>query len=74
MTKRWNTLRLAYYGAGFGVAYTLISGLPNFDPSSWQTTADFWYWLIGASIGGAIGGAGLFALVSGARNLFLRAK
>lgn len=74
MTKRWNTLRIAGYGAAIGVVYALVSDLPKSDPSGWQMTADFWPWLIGKAFGGAVGGATLFALVSGVRNLVLRAK
>lgn len=45
MTKRWNTLRIAGYGAAIGVVYALVSDLPKSDPSGWQMTADFWPWL-----------------------------
>jgi hypothetical protein len=63
--KRWNTLRASLIGAAFGAIYTAFdSTLWNLDPS--EISASF--------IGGSIGGAALFAIVSGLRNLLVGKK
>lgn len=63
--QKWNTTRIAICGAAIGGVYTLAK-LGVGDP----------YLHIGESIaamfGGALGGAALFAMVSGVRNMFIR--
>lgn len=71
MTKRWNTYKIAGWGLVFGglysaIKYTLEDGLPR--------GAEGIVYIISYLGGGAIGGALLFAVVSGVRNLILRAK
>jgi hypothetical protein len=68
MTTRWNTQRIALYGALVGVALPFFRALIERDPG--ETDAD-WAGLI---FGSALGGAILFAVVSGARNLIRRAR
>lgn len=73
MTKRWNTLRIALWGLFLGPLYSFAKAY--FDgtlPRVWD--ADGLAYILGGLIGGALGGAALFALVSGVRNLILRAK
>lgn len=61
--KRWNTIKIASWGTGFGAVYGFATA-----------NASDWAYLGGSIFGGALGGAALFALVSGLRNLILRAK
>ncbi|HTE38455.1 MAG TPA: hypothetical protein VK630_18105 [Reyranella sp.] len=68
MIKRWNTVRIAVWGAAFGVLYTLMRKVVE------QGTLPSDAYFYGGIFGGAVGGAMHFALVSGARNLVLRAK
>lgn len=67
--KRWNTLRLAAWGAGAGLIYGAIQGA-----LLWSLGGDYQARAIGQLIGGLVGGAALIALVSGLRNLILRAR
>lgn len=65
--KRWNLLYAAGLGALFGAAFSVFSAFNDnalSDPS----------YIAGAVIGGALGGAILFGLVAGVRNLIFRAK
>lgn len=61
-TEQWNTLRLAMIGAGFGIAYSSL------DTELWKLQSGE---IFASLIGAAIGGAALFAIVSGLRNLFV---
>lgn len=73
MTKRWNTARIAIWGAVLGPIYLLIqASIDRHMPETWSL--DSIIYLISFLGGGALGGAALFALVSGVRNLILRAK
>jgi hypothetical protein len=70
MTKRWDTLRIALWGAAFGVAYSAIKlTIDGFATLNSDSLA-----YAGGLFGGAVGGAAIFAIVSGMRNLILRAK
>lgn len=69
MPKRWNTLRLALYGAIAGLGFAAIKSAPL-----WSLGGDYQARAIGQLIGGAAGGAAIVALVSGVRNRVLRAK
>lgn len=64
---RWNLLRAALYGAICGVVYSLFT--------VWQDGRAYpvEYW-IGVMLGGVIGGAVIFGLVAGLRNLVMRAR
>ena len=62
ITERWNTARIALAGAVIGIVYTSI------DSGLWQLQVGE---IVGSLICGAIGGAALFAIVSGLRNLFV---
>ena len=62
ITERWNTVRIALAGAVFGIIYSSI------DSELWQLKVDE---IVASLIGAAIGGAALFAIVSGLRNLFV---
>ena len=64
--KRWNLLKAAGIGATFGVIYSVA--LIIFSPQGDTSFA------VGRVIGGAAGGAVLFGLVAGLRNLVVRAK
>lgn len=63
--KKWNTPRLALYGAFVGAAFILIRGYiePSYAPVEFN---------VGEVVGGAVGGAALVAIVSGVRNMFVR--
>lgn len=65
--KKWNLLYATGFGALFGVGFSLY-GVFN------DTTPLDPVYIAGAVIGGALGGAILFALLAGARNLIFRAK
>ncbi len=66
--KRWNTLRLSGFGALAGLAYGFYMSLPF-----WGWGTEFDVHAVGSLPGGIAGGAALVALVSGLRNLILRA-
>jgi hypothetical protein len=68
-TKRWNTLRLASYGACAGLAYGFYTSLPL-----WGRGEEFDAQAVGALVGGVAGGAALVALVAALRNLILRER
>ena len=63
--KKWNTSRLALYGAFGGLAYAVFNHAANWGVQPVTST-------IGGLVGGAVGGAALIATVSGIRNLFIR--
>ncbi len=63
--KKWNTRRLALYGAFFGLAYAVFDIAANWGVQPVLFT-------IGGLLGGAVGGAALLASASGIRNLFIR--
>lgn len=67
---RWNTLKAAGWGLLAGGVWQLGRMLVAAEPVVGDRLATS----VGEVIGGAIGGAALFALVAGARNLLLRAK
>jgi hypothetical protein len=69
MIKRWNTLRLALYGACVGALWAAFQSAPL-----WRLGGDYTARAIGHLIGGAAGAAALVAIVSGTRNLLLHAK
>ena len=66
--KRWNTMRAALIGAVCGIVYAVVRIVLGSGP--WTT--DQLSYHFGGLIGGAVGGAALFAAVSGVRNLILR--
>lgn len=73
MTKRWDTKRIAIIGAVFGLAFKVLTLALLPGPAS--QNPDFQSGLlIGGLIGAAVGWAAIFAVVSGLRNLFFRAK
>jgi hypothetical protein len=72
MTKRWDTARIALWGAALGLVYSLVSLWMNGRFARLDT--ERLVYLGGGLFGGAFGGAILFATVSGVRNLILRAK
>lgn len=66
----WNIYRLAFIGGLFGMAYSIVrlswgAGEPTYSASSLP-------YLIGAVVGGGIGGAFLATLVGALRNYFTR--
>ena len=63
--KKWNTRRLALYGAFVGLAYSVFNHAANWGVEPVSFT-------IGGLTGGAVGGAALLAAASGIRNLFIR--
>ena len=66
---KWNTVRAAIYGSAAGAMYAVIRhALENGAP----TGSDDAFVYAGLMIGGAAGGAALFAIASGIRNLFIR--
>jgi hypothetical protein len=67
--KRWNTSRLAGWGAAGGA---LFSAVQNY--RAWSFYGVEAPSVAGELICGAFGGAIIVALVSGARNLILRAS
>lgn len=69
--KRWNTAKLALYGAAFGVVVTTVQAAIGTADLSFQST-DWIARSVGHVSGAAIGGALLFASVSGIRNLAAR--
>lgn len=71
MTKRWNTYRIAGWGVLFGVLYSATR--QTFE-QGWPTDDEGLVYLISYIGGGAVGGAGLFAIISGVRNLVLHAR
>jgi hypothetical protein len=62
---KWNTLRIAQYGAIFGAAYSAVSLAIQSDHLVSAAAA-------GEMVGGAFGGALLFAAASGIRNFFVQ--
>ena len=62
---KWNTPKVALYGAPTGAVIALVQDYEAVSRAGSHA-------VIAYVIGGAIGGAALFALVSGARNLFVR--
>lgn len=69
MIKRWNTQSLAWkIGIPMGLLYTAVFNLPP-NPLHANIVA-----VVATLFGGALGGAALVAIVSGCRNLMLRAK
>lgn len=64
---RWNLLRAALYGCIAGGVVSV------FDLMQDGRAYPVEYW-IGALIGGMVGGAVLFGLIAGLRNLVLRAR
>ena len=73
MTKRWNTVRVAWWGALVGALNTPLKMLlAEETPKYWNAEVAMAIAL--TAVGGAIGGAILFVAVSGVRNLILRAK
>ncbi len=63
--KKWNTGRLALYGAFAGLAYSVFNHAANWGVEPLSST-------LGTLTGGAVGGAALVAITSGLRNLFVR--
>jgi hypothetical protein len=67
--QRWNTMKVALWGAALGVLYsavrTTMEGMFGFDSDH---LAD----ILGGLGGGALGGAMLFAAVSTTHNLILK--
>lgn len=63
--KKWNTRRLALYGAFAGLAYAVFNNAVNWGVQPISYT-------IGGLVGGLAGGAFLVAAISGLRNLFIR--
>jgi hypothetical protein len=61
-TERWDTLRIAMIGVVFGIVYS------SFDSQLWNLKPGE---IVASLIGAAIGGAALFAIVSGLRNLLV---
>jgi hypothetical protein len=64
---RWNTPRIALYGAFAGMLYQAFVAQDYWTQGPGMVARG-----IGGIIGGAFGGAILAALVSGLRNLFVR--
>lgn len=62
---KWNTPRIAGYGALCGIIITLIRDYAIVLSGDIGAA-------VGLLVGGAVGGAILFAIVSGLRNLFVR--
>ncbi len=71
MAKRWDTSGIAGWGAMAGL---VVAGVKLMMPHQGEILSDGIAPLTAYVGGGAIGGAALFALVSGARNLLLRAR
>jgi hypothetical protein len=71
MVKRWDTFRVAKWGVVFGIVYSV--GRAFYEHGMPSSTEGIVY-IVSYIFGGAVAGAGLFALVSGTRNLILRAK
>ncbi len=67
MPKRWNTMRLALYGALAGFLYAVFTSGPY-----WKGDTGLALEGVGTLFGGAVGGAIVVATVSGLRNLFVR--
>ena len=63
--KKWNTGRLALYGAFAGLAYSVWGHAPDWGVQDLTST-------LGQLTGGTVGGAVLVAITSGLRNLFVR--
>ncbi len=63
--KKWNTRRLALYGAFVGLVYAVFNNAVNWGVQPVSST-------IGGLVGGAVGGAAVLAAASGIRNLFIR--
>ena len=73
MIKRWNTIRIAWLGVAFAAMYApLGTGMEGNLPGFFN--GEVLFYLVRSSLGGAVGGAILFASVSAVRNLILRAK
>lgn len=71
MPRRWSVHRAAAWGATFGLLY---SYLKEFATVGWPANSDLLAYLIGAGIGGALGGAGLFRHVAVIRNRLVGAR
>ena len=69
--KCWDTSGIAGWGVMAGL---LFAGAKLMMPHQGEILSEGIVPLIAYAAGGALGGAALFALVSGARNLILRAK
>ena len=65
--KKWNTPRLAIYGAFAGLAYAIFNAVGTWSIETNAIAAN-----IGGLIGGTVGGALLVAGASGVRNFFVR--
>jgi hypothetical protein len=65
--KRWDTMRIALYGACAGAAYAAFA-----QAGDWTQGVEMIARAIGGIAGGAVGGAILAALVSGLRNFLVR--
>jgi hypothetical protein len=65
--KKWNTGRLALYGAAVGCMYGAVANM-----SYWTGSAEMVLEAIGGVVGGGVGGAAVVAIVSGVRNLLVR--
>jgi hypothetical protein len=63
---KWNTARLALYGAAIGAVYEFVIEAHSYWSEGALAAA------VSMVIGGAIGGAILFAIASGVGNLFAR--
>ena len=63
--KRWNTVRIALCGAALGAVYVLVG-----EGGGYLSAGEIGPG-ISLTLGGAIGGAALFAIVSGVRNLLI---
>jgi hypothetical protein len=69
MTKRWNTIRIAGYVGIAGFIWAFSQHLDY-----WTLGPEHQARVIGGLAGGFVGGAMLGAIVSGLRNLCLRAR
>lgn len=63
--QKWNTARLAIYGAFGGAAVVTILDWPTIVQQDLVNS-------LASQVGGAIGGAALMGLISGSRNFFVR--
>jgi len=67
--KRWNTVRVAMYGAAAGLAYAAFNAAPY-----WSVGSEGIGQGIGMLVGGATMGFVMVAAICGFRNLLVRAK
>lgn len=65
--KKWDTIRIAFYGAFVGCLYGAYANGPYWNGNTGDVLE-----AMGGVVGGGIGAAAIAAAVSGIRNLLIR--